>query len=219
LLVSNISIAKTPATGSGIVLDKPWKVTIYQFSKEHLQHSAWGLSHCERNYKLATKLAKMEKLDIDDDVLFAASFLHDMGAFKPYVIKGEEHSRTSANNVEVILQKTDFPMKKLDDVKIAILSHMFYADVPNNPTARVLHDADTLDFLGNIGIARIISVTSRHRWATDLPTALKTIERFNAELPLKLSTTSAKKIATPRVTEAHVFIKSLKAETNSGTTL
>lgn len=219
IFIINSSIAQTMITESGIVLDKQWKITIYQFSKEHLQHSTWGISHCERNYKLATKLARLEKLNIDDDVLFAASFLHDMGLFKPYLVEHSEHAKTSAENVTLILKNTNFPMKKLNDVKGAILSHMYYADVPDIPIARVLHDADTLDLLGNIGITRILSLTTRHRWATDLSTALKTIEKFNSELPHKLSTTSAKMMATSRVAETKLFIKNLKTETNFGASL
>lgn len=217
LFMSSICFAES--TKAGIELDQLWKITIYQFAKENLQHSAWGVSHSERNYLLAKKIAKLENIKVDDDVLFAAAFLHDIGVFKPYVIEGAEHSKTATDNVVDILQSTGFPMEKIDDLNTSIMSHMFYAQVSENNTARILHDADTLDFLGTIGAARIISVTSRHRWATDLATAIATIEKFNEELPEKLIFKSSKEIAVERVNEATTFINSIKSESKGGLAL
>lgn len=39
-------VARTPA---GIALDAPWKESIFKFATEKLQHSAWGVSHSERD--------------------------------------------------------------------------------------------------------------------------------------------------------------------------
>ncbi len=213
------SICSAENTKAGIELNEPWKIAIYQFSKDNLQHSAWGVSHYERNYLLAKKIAKLENIKIDKDVLFAAAFLHDIGVFKPYVVEGAEHSKTASDNIVNILRPSGFPMEKIKEVNASIMSHMFYAQVSENNIARIFHDADTLDFLGNIGIARIISVTTRHRWATDLPTAITTIEKFNRELPEKLIFNSSKKIANKRIKETTLFIQSLKAESKEGLAL
>ena len=198
--ISNTCSAE--ATKTGIKLDKPWKVAIYQFSKDKLQHSAWGLSHYERNYLISKQIAELEDIEIDDDVLFATAFLHDIGVFEPYVIEGAEHSKTATENIVNILQPSGFPMDKINEVNASIMSHMFYAKVSKNDLARIFHDADTLDFLGYIGIARIISLTTRDDWATDLTAAINTIERFNNTLPKKLIFKSSKKIAKKRVKEA-----------------
>lgn len=96
---------------------------------------------------------------------------------------------------------------------------MFYSQVEPSPEARVLHDADTLNFLGNIGVARIFSVTSRHRWTTTLPDAVATLEKFKWELPTKLVTESARKRAVSRVAEMDQFLRDLKAESYDGTAL
>ena len=217
LFVSGICYAEN--TKAGIALNKPWKATIYQFSKDNLQHSAWGVSHYERNYLLSKKIAKLENIKIDDDVLFATAFLHDIGVFEPYIIEGAEHSKIAVDNVVNILRPSGFPMEKINDVKASIMSHMFYAEVSKNEVSRIFHDADTLDFLGNIGIARIISATTRHKWATDLPAAIKTIEKFNSELPSKLIFNSSKEIASKRAKEAALFVGSLKVESNTGLAL
>ena len=222
LLVSSLfmtTLGAAETTKAGIELNTPWKITVYKFAQDNLQHSAWGVAHSERNYLMAKKLAQLENVKIDDDVLFAAAFLHDIGVFTPYVIEGAEHSKTATENIVNLLQPTGFPMQKIADVNASILSHMFYAQVSENDTARVFHDADTLDFLGTIGVTRIISVTTRHRWATDLTTAIATIEKFNKELPEKLVFKASKKIADARQKEAASFLQSLKAETNEALAL
>ena len=48
-------------------------------------------------------------------------------------------------------------MAKIDAVRGAIRTHMYYRD-PVGPEALYLHDADALDWLGAIGVARIIGL-------------------------------------------------------------
>jgi len=221
LLILQPCIAETPPdkTASGIPLDAPWKSAVYQFSKTNLQHSAWGLAHCERDFQLAHTLAMEEKLVVDTDVLFAAAFLHDMGVFEPYPKAGVDHTERAAEVAGEVLQAAGFPKVKLSQVQAAMRSHMFYSQVEPSPEARLLHDVDTLDFLGNIGMARIFSVTSRHRWATTLPDAVATLEKFKRELPAKLVTESARKRAVSRVAEMDQFLRELKAESFDSTAL
>jgi len=218
-ITCGICSAQPVATDAGIPLDKQWKVEIYTFAKDHLQHSAWGVPHYERDYLLAQNIAYTEKIALDDDVLFAAAFLHDIGVFEPYKKDGAEHSETAAENVADILQASRFPMSKLKDVQTTIRAHMYYAEVPAYQTARVFHDADTLDFLGSIGIARILSITTRESWAATLSAALATIKKFNTDLPATLSFDSSKEIAAVRVKEVSAFIASINKESHDGNAL
>lgn len=73
-------------TESGIPLNAPWKRTIYDFAKTNLKHPAWGWAHSERDYQLALELARIEKLTVDQEILFAAAFLHDVGAIAHIVV-------------------------------------------------------------------------------------------------------------------------------------
>src|SRR4051812_47073217 len=59
-----------------IPLDTPWKIAIHNFAIAHLQHSAWGVAHSERDYLLSVELAEKDGLAVDRDVLFAAAYLH-----------------------------------------------------------------------------------------------------------------------------------------------
>ncbi|MGA1498640.1 MAG: HD domain-containing protein, partial [Steroidobacteraceae bacterium] len=165
LLLSFLPLLAGPAlaqqTPAGIPLDAPWKQAVYDFVSQNLQHTAWGLQHSERDYVLALSLARQEGLSVDLDVLFAAAFLHDMGAFTPYSDRGSDHSQVSAEAMAGILEPAGFPMEKLPLVQGAALAHMYYSPVPDEPHAQVLHDADTLNFLGSVGIMRILSLTTR----------------------------------------------------------
>ena len=203
-------------TPAGIPLDAPWKQAVFKFATEKLQHSAWGVSHSERDYLLAARLATESKLEIDTDVLFAAAFLHDVGAFDAWRKDGVDHTDRAAEVAPEILVAAGFPSAKVPAAQDAMRNHMYYRTDAKGAEAIVLHDADTLDFLGNIGIARILSLTTRHRWATDLATAVKTLEGFNKDLPPRLLTLAAKPIATARVAESKAFLDSLKAETEDG---
>lgn len=213
------ALAQETDTKAGIALDSPWKQAVYQFAKEKLQHSAWGLEHSERNYLVATELAERAYLAIDEDVLFAAAFLHDMGTFEPYAVAGAEHGQTAVDNLADVLIDAGFPSAKIPAVNVAVLAHMYYAEVPNDPTAIVLHDADTLDFLGVIGVARILSLTSRHPWAKDIPTALSTLENFSTELPSTLQTEAARELGRRRVAEMRELLSTLRRESFDGAAL
>lgn len=221
LTVAGLSFSQVLAqeSKSGIPLDQPWKETVYEFAADNLQHTAWGLEHSERDYQLALALAAGDGLEIDEDVLFAAAFLHDMAAFEPYAVAGEDHSDTGADKVGSILEPAGFPMVKLPAVQAAIRAHMYYAEVPAEPVAQVLHDADTLNFLGAIGVTRIISLTTREGLANDLPTAVATLENFSRQLPASLITATAKAMAVDRVQEMESFLAALRQQSADGRAL
>ena len=206
-------------SAAGIPLDAYWKQQVYKFAEDNLQHSAWGLEHYERNYLMSVRLAKLEAMKVDLDVLFAASFLHDIGVFEPYVVAGAEHSQTAADNIDAVLGPTGFPMAKIDAVKTVILAHMYYATVPDDPTAQVHHDADTLDFLGTVGVTRILSLTTRHPWAEDLKTAIATLQNFAEQLPPSLITDTAKEYSKTRVLEMKAFTTTILSQSEDGNAL
>jgi uncharacterized protein len=118
-----------------------WHTTVRQFAMEHFKQPAWGYSHSVRDYALARTLAAADHVTLDDDVLFAASFLHDIAAFKPWEDEKRDHSDVGADVLPTILKDTGFPMAKIDAVRSAIRTHMYYRD-PVGPEARYLHDAD-----------------------------------------------------------------------------
>ena len=198
-------------TATGIPLDAPWKVTIYDLARSTFKHPAWGWQHSERNYRVALELAQGDNLKVDRDVLFAAAFLHDMGAFKPCADAKMEHGDCAALQSEAILRAAGFPMEKYAAVALAERGHMYYRDPGTTPEAIVLHDADSLDFLGAIGAARMLALTGSQK--PDFAAAVKSLRSFVKEIPPKLVTHTAQAMGAQRVAELQQFLDALAHET------
>ncbi|MGH8398556.1 MAG: HD domain-containing protein [Gammaproteobacteria bacterium] len=213
--IQPVFAAKPPTvSAAGIPLDAPWKVKIYELAHTNFLHPAWGWQHSERDYLLALQLAKDDGLQVDKDALFAAAFLHDMAAFHPCADKKMEHGYCAAQQADAMLRGTGFPMQKLAIVQQAERGHMYYSDPGTDPTAIVLHDADSLDFLGDIGAARIIALTGAK--APSFAPAIKTLHGFLHDIPPRLITQSAKRIGKQRAAELKAFLDRLQTETLDG---
>ncbi len=199
--------------GQLIPIDKPWKRAVVDFAAKHLQHSAWGFGHSQRNLLLSLSLAREEGLTVDADVLFAAAFLHDMGGFPAFEKKGVDHAVRSAELVDTILKSAGFPMEKLEAVKGTILAHTYYnPKPPATPEETVFRDADVLDFIGAMGIARILSVTERESFTPTLKDAVAAVGQMRGSMPAKLTTKVARKEGVTRVAEMDAYFRALGRE-------
>jgi len=213
--------AGVPVTESGIPLDADWKVKTYEFATRNAVHVAWGRAHSERNYLLSLVLAESEGWKVDEDVLFAAAFFHDIGAIAPFRKEGVEHEPRSVEVMLPLLRSYGFPERKLAAVRDVVLEHMYYHEsAPRSRESKVFHDADALDFLGEIGIVRIVALSSiGHAWAPDLPGAIHTLQGWMGELPPKLATESAKRLASARIAGMLPFFQALDTQTLNGKAL
>ena len=163
---------------------------------------------------MAVQLARAEGADIDTDALFAAAYLHDMGAFEPYKQPDVDHAKRSSEEVEPVLTSIGFPSGKIPAVREIVQGHMFYARPASRREAILFHDADTLDFMGAVGIARLLSIVGLDDWTPDLRTAINLIEQFSRDLPAKLFTPSSRRIGEIRKTEMLAFLMALAQETS-----
>jgi uncharacterized protein len=202
-----------PSTVTGIPLNSPWKQRLYAFAKEELKHPAWGWTHSERDYQLAVRIAEKEGISIDPDVLFAAAFTHDIGAIGQFQKDGVDHAVRSVELAEPLLREIGFPIEKIPEVSEAILGHMHDKVPGKGPASIILHDADTVDFLGSVGVARRLSVTGD---AIDIAPGLARIAEFADKLPGRIVTSAGRELAVPRVAEMRRFLTELKAETADG---
>ncbi|HEX8448186.1 MAG TPA: HD domain-containing protein [Allosphingosinicella sp.] len=214
LIASNApAVAQLPTdprvSAAGIALSTPWRAAVYAHARARLLHPAWGWRHSERDFLLARQIAREEGLALDEDVLFAAAFLHDSGAIPPFAKEGVDHAVRSAELAEPLLRKAGFPMAKYPAVKAAILGHMFDKDAGDLAEARMLHDADALDFLGATGIARRLSVAGT---APDMDAVMARLQSVYDEIPGRLVTATAKRMAIPRLVAMKAFFDQLKRE-------
>jgi hypothetical protein len=195
-----------------------WHDTVKAFAREHFKNPAWGYSHCERDYALARELAAKDHVQLDDDVLFAASYLHDMAAFKPWEDEKLDHSDVAADIVHTVLKGTGFPETKIDAVRSAIRTHMYYRD-PKSPEAVYLHDADALDWLGAIGAARIIALVDPNGGDPDGPKAMKMIDENLEKVPARVISPAGRALLPKREAELRRFVEELRRESDDLRTL
>jgi HD superfamily phosphodiesterase len=195
-----------------------WHATVRNLAQKHFKNPAWGYSHCMRDYALARQLAAADHAAIDDDVLFAASYLHDMAAFPPWEREKLDHSDVAADIVDTVLKDTGFPMAKIDAVRGAIRTHMYYRD-PAGPEALYLHDADALDWLGAIGVARIIALVDPNGGSPDGPKAVKMLEDNLKNVPARVLSPAGRAMVPARQAELEAFLKDLRRESENLKTL
>jgi hypothetical protein len=191
-----------------------WRTVIAKFAQEHFKNPAWGYSHSQRDYQLARELAAADHIALDDDVLYAAAYLHDMAAFEPWEKSGVDHADQAAAIVDTVLKNTGFPMKKLEAVRGAIRTHMFDRN-PVGAEALYLHDADALDWLGAIGVARVIGLVDAHGGNPTGPEVIPMLESNLAKVPARVLSPAGRKRVPERVEQLQAFLRQLRQETDN----
>lgn len=216
------AFAAAPATAAQPASPTPpaadWHATVRSFALQHFKNPAWGYSHSQRDYALARDLAAADHVTLDDDVLFAASYLHDMAAFPPWENDKLDHSDVAADIVGTILKGTGFPMAKLDAVRAAIRTHMYYRD-PLLPEAVYLHDADALDWLGAIGVARVMALVDPNGGDPNGPKSVMMLEENLAKVPARVVSPAGRAMMPKRKAELEQFLKDLRQESDNLRTL
>lgn len=187
-----------------------WRERVVEVLGQIGQHPAWGVQHCMRVYHLAMKLGR--NLSVDEEVVFAAAMSHDFGAYPPYRLPGSDHAARSAQVAVPFLIDEGFPVQKMILLQQAILGHMYDSEPSTAPEAQVIHDADTLDFLGAIGIARLILLVGRSDGFESLPDAMARARQYASDLPARVFTEAGRKLAQTRRDEMHAFIEALSAQ-------
>jgi len=190
-----------------------WRAKIEQYAAAHLEHPAWGLAHARRDYRVTMELARKAGVEVDEEAVFAASWLHDIGAIEPFAQPGVEHMARALELIDPILKEAGFPDEKVALVHTIVSHHMYYSDAKDlPPSALYFREADILDFLGAIGITRIYALTGKHRWAPDIDAAEATVRKNLDELPATLATAQGRLAAADRILEMESFLKSLDTE-------
>jgi len=111
--------------------------------------AAHDFDHVLRVVTMAEQLARAEGADIE--IVRAAALLHDIG-----LDEGRAgHETSAANRAREILREHGYAEPFIAAVAHAIESHRFRSGpAPETLEAKVLFDADKLDSIGAIGVAR-----------------------------------------------------------------
>ncbi|MFB0501748.1 MAG: HD domain-containing protein [Candidatus Bathyarchaeia archaeon] len=138
------------------MLDDPIFEEIKDRSEEFFKLSHHDKSHVERVYNLAVRIAKEENADLD--IVKAAALLHDIARAMEDEGKIKDHATEGAKISRKVLEEVDFPKEKIDKVTHCIEAHRFKKGIEaESLEAKILQDADRLDIIGAIGLARVFT--------------------------------------------------------------
>lgn len=173
----------------------------------------WGYDHCRRVYMQARELARLDRLSYDPELLYIAALMHDVGLYKAYSHRREsDHARRSAAVAEQLLRDGNLPAQSIQVVLDAIVSHPPGAPGGVTTEAALLKDAVALDYLGSIGISRVLAMVGNED-VPNLETAVGQAESLHESLPGLLVLESSKYIARDRAREKENFLDSLRDST------
>ncbi len=171
--------------------------------------------HMPRLYALAARIS--EGISHDDDVLFAAAWMHDLGVFighrpeEPEALKAWNHVPYTIAQARALLPAWGFPPEKLDAVAEVIRTHQPH-DNPALIEAVILRDADILEQLGAMGALRALAKIGRDSRYPTFSSVLPVLRRALISLPAELRLTSAKALAAPRIQSLATLIAAVDSE-------
>jgi uncharacterized protein len=163
-------------------------------------------------------MAAQDHVALDDDVMFAAAYLHDIAGFPPWAKPKEDHQDVGAAAAAVVLTQAGFPPAKIAAVQGAIRTHM-YSREPIGPEALYLHDADALDWLGAIGAARLFALVDPAGGKPTGQDAAAALRRYLKDVPGRILSPAGRAAAVTRTLELERFLQALASETDNLTAL
>lgn len=137
---------------------------------------AHDVAHLQRVWHTARTLHATEGGDLE--VLLAAVLLHDCVSVEKNSPLRSQASRLAADKASSVLKELDWPNEKISNVAHAIEAHSFSANItPITLEAKIVQDADRLDSLGMLGVARTFYVAGRMGSALYDPQDPEALER------------------------------------------
>ena len=208
-----------------------WEARFAAWLRVHgdLRDGSHDLGHFSRVWKAAVHINGMEGWPADELVLLAAAYFHDLVSLPKDHPERSRSSLLSAEKTAGLLAADfpDFPVEKIPGVEHAILAHSFSAGVvPETVEAKILQDADRMEALGAIGIARVFytagqldsrlfdpeDAMAERRKLDDRRYALDHFEVKLFRLPAMMNTVSGRAIAERNAVWMRAFVKKMREE-------
>lgn len=190
------------------------------------QDGAHDLGHLQRVWRNARSIG-LDEPGVDWPVLEAAVWFHDLVNLPKNSPDRARASTLSAEAAVTFLKADGFDAARLPAVAHAIAAHSFSAGIaPESLEARILQDADRLEALGAVGLARMFLTQGQmgggmldmedpmalHRTLDDKRFALDHIEVKLLKLPAMMQTRQGRLIAEERAEWMMSFRTRLLAE-------
>lgn len=140
-------------------------------AEEILSCSAHHMDHVLRVYEKATYLHQFYP-SAQGDILYPAVILHDIGRVRESedTTGQTDHALVGAEMAQEILEKAHYDEEHIEAIIHCIKAHRFRTGIKAQTIeAQILHDADKLDVLGAIGVARILMISGKYGQRLLLP--------------------------------------------------
>ncbi len=188
--------------------------------------AAHDVSHVRRVVANARRIAAAEGADLR--VVLPAAWLHDVVTVPKSSPDRARASQMAADAAAAWLAAEGFPEDLVPAVAHAVAAHSFSAGIaPATAEARVVQDADRLDALGAVGLARMFATAGAMGAAlfhpddpfheTDRPLddrafSLDHLETKLLRLPATMQTAAGRAEAERRASVIRGFVRDLRAE-------
>ncbi|MDI3474992.1 MAG: uncharacterized protein PWQ79_228 [Thermococcaceae archaeon] len=182
----------------------------FEFAREFFEREGThGFSHVERVFNLCMHIGKEEGADLE--VLALAALLHDIARPLESAGKVEDHAKEGARIARRYLKSLGYSEEKIESIAHAIEAHRFSrGPEPRTLEAKILSDADKLDAIGAIGVARVFMYSGEH--GRSIEDSLQHFEEKILKLKDLMYTETAKKMAEERHRFTEEFIERIRKE-------
>jgi uncharacterized protein len=209
------------------IWNETWEAQLIQWAERSMAEadSGHGMDHVKRVVVNAAQLAVSEKANID--VVMPAAWLHDCVFIPKNSPRRSQASRIAAEAASEFLTSISYPSPLIAEIHHCIVAHSFSANVPcQSIEAMVVQDADRLEALGAIGIARCLMTGGAMKQRLYHPTdpfpisrepedTVQSVDHFFAKLfklPNTMKTATGLRIAQSRTDFMIQFLRQLAAE-------
>lgn len=197
-------------------------------ANEMNQDLAHDINHVFRVVKTAKQLCKAEGAMLE--VVLPAAYLHDCFSFPKNHPERAQSSTIAADKAVAFLNDIGYHSKYHKAIHHSIVAHSFSANIqPQTLEAQIVQDADRLDALGAIGVARCLQVSSQlgvSLYNANDPFCISrepddksySVDHYYTKLfrlPEMMQTASAKREAEQRADFMRAFLSQLGQEINA----
>ena len=127
-----------------------------------INDAAHDFDHIMRVFKNAQNICKKE--NANEKLVLSAVLLHDVISYPKSDKRSKLSSIKSAEESKKILKKFNFTKEEIQIISDAIRDHSFSRNkIPVTLEGKILQDADRLDAIGAIGIARVFAVSGSEK--------------------------------------------------------
>ncbi|MFA5405855.1 MAG: HD domain-containing protein [Candidatus Nanoarchaeia archaeon] len=197
--------------------------------KDYYSAGGHGTEHINRVYNNALRIAKIEQCDVE--VVKAAALMHDIARhLDESNPNGPCHAEQGAEMARELLKEYDYTPAQQDNIVHSIRVHRYSTQIkPETIEAGILQDADRLDALGAMIIARVFYQAGKHhgsmhdpsipageyKGAANTTTAINHFyEKILKIKPETFNTKKGQELARERYEYVKEFVKRFLAEWN-----